>query len=229
MVSFLFWNLNRKPLARLLRLLVNDHTPDVLILAECHIPVDELILTLNTGSPYIYRLLRDRLQGLYSPGSPRLVLLSRLPISAVQSVAGGLKEMVIFRVRPLGKPDLLLVAMHLPSKLHLNEREQMLLATRLHPLIEIAERRAKHQRTIVIGDLNMDPFEGGLTSSETLHAVMDRRVASRITRQVQGQQRSLFYNPMWSRLGDGTSGPPGTYYRPASGPLATYWHTFDQV
>jgi hypothetical protein len=80
-----------------------------------------------------------------------------------------------------------------------------------------------------MGDLNMDPFEPGITSSETLHAVMDRRVALRETRQVQGQQRTLFYNPMWSRLGDGTSGPPGTYYRAASGPLMNYWYTLDQV
>lgn len=229
MASFLFWNLNRKPLAALLRLLVNTHTPDVLILAECRISVADLLGALNADSLYTYHVIQDRLQGLTQPDFPRLMLLSRLPKTAVKSVAGGIAEAVIFRIKPVGEDDFLLVAAHLPSKLHHDKSSQMLLAARLPSLIEKAELRVKHQRTVVIGDLNMDPFEEGMTSSETFHAVMDRQVALKMSRTVQGKQRRFFYNPMWSRLGDGTSGPSGTYYRPASGPLANYWYTFDQV
>lgn len=225
MTTFLFWNLNRKPLEGLLRLLVDTHSPHVLILAECRIAVDDLLVTLNEGSIYTYRLLRDRL-ARQEPS--RLVLVSRLPRNGMRSI-GGIPAVAMYRVKPLRSEELLLVAMHLPSKLYLTELEQALVASRLPALITEAERSVKHQRTIIIGDLNMDPFEAGVTSSETLHAVMDRQVALRESRQVQGRRRSLFYNPMWSRLGDGTSGPPGTYYRAASGPVATYWYTLDQV
>ncbi len=229
MLSFLFWNLNRKPLAGLVRLLVDDHTPDILLLAECHIPLGELLVTINASSRYIYHIPRNPLQQLNPVGFPRILLLSRLPASAVRPLTGGNAEAAIFKVRPLGEADLLLVGLHLPSKLHLSASDQLQLATRIRPLIEAAERRAKHQRTLVIGDLNMDPFEQGVTSSEAFHAVMDRQLALRKSRQVKGEQRSFFYNPMWSRLGDGTSGPPGTYYKQASGPSANYWYTFDQV
>ena len=225
MTTFLFWNINRKPLENLLRLLVGAHAPHIIILAECRITVDDLLVTLNNGGAYTYRLLRDRLA---VQGPSRLVLVSRLPRSYVRPVAG-IPEVAIYKVKPLEGEELLLVAMHLPSKLYHDATAQALLATRLPSLIAAAERSAKHQRTVVIGDLNMDPFEAGITSSETLHAVMDRQVALRETRQVQGQRRSLFYNPMWSRLGDGTSGPPGTYYMAASGPLTNYWYTLDQV
>lgn len=40
----------------------------------------------------------------------------------------------------------------------------------------------------------------------------------------------MFYNPMWSRLGDESAGPPGTYfYDGGSGTEKYFWHTFDQV
>ena len=195
------------------------------MLAECRVPIAELLIAMNKDGAYTYRLLRDRL-AIQRPS--RLVLVSRLPRAQVRPVAG-IPEVAIYKVRPLEGDELLLVAMHLPSKLYHDATAQTLLATRLPSLIVAAERSAKHHRTIVMGDLNMDPFEAGVTSSETLHAVMDRQVALRETRQVQGQRRSLFYNPMWSRLGDGTSGPPGTYYMAASGPLTNYWYTLDQV
>ncbi len=225
MITFLFWNINRKPLERLLRLLVEAHAPHILILAECRVPSDELLVALNGKGIYTYRLILDPIS---LSGPSRLVLLSRLPRPAVRPI-GGLPEVTLYRVKPFQGEELLLVAMHLPSKLYLTDVAQALLASRLPTLIASGERSVKHQRTIVIGDLNMDPFEAGVTSSETLHAVMDRQIALRESRQVAGQHRSLFYNPMWSRLGDGTSGPPGTYYMAASGPVATYWYTLDQV
>ena len=211
-------------LREMAEMLVDAHAPHVMVLAECRIPIADLLVALNKEGIYTYQLLRNRIE--LQPS--KLVLVSRLPRVATRSLAG-IPEVAVYRVRPLEGEELLLVAVHLPSKLHLSDMAQALLTTRLPSLIAAAERSAKHQRTVVIGDLNMDPFEPGVTSSETLHAVMDRRVALREARQVQGQRRSLFYNPMWSRLGDGTPGPPGTYYRAASGPLSNYWYTLDQV
>jgi hypothetical protein len=34
---------------------------------------------------------------------------------------------------------------------------------------------------------------------------------------------------MWSRLGDASEGPPGTFYREKTAHLLYYWNTFDQV
>ncbi len=75
----------------------------------------------------------------------------------------------------------------------------------------------------------MDPFEPGMVGAPGLHAIMSRQAASRGQRQVQGESRTFFYNPMWSFLGDLSAGPPGTYYRAPSEQLSYFWHMFDQV
>jgi len=75
----------------------------------------------------------------------------------------------------------------------------------------------------------MDPFEAGIVSSEGLHGVMDRRVAQKLSRGINGQRRSFFYNPMWKPMGDTSSGSPGTFYRRSGSYVHYFWHTFDQV
>lgn len=220
MTTFLFWNINRKPLEELLLLLLEEHLPDLVILAECEISAAVLRVKLNQQRVR-YRVLED-------DPSPRLTFLSRLPKRAIRLVSddGGIAIRRIFP--PVGE-ELLLVAVHLGSKLHLESNEQGLLATRMPQLIDDAEKKVKHGRTIVLGDFNMDPFEMGLTSSETLHAVMDRRIASGQARTVQGRSRQFFYNPMWNFMGDASVGPPGTYFYSGSAPVTHFWHTFDQV
>jgi hypothetical protein len=46
---------------------------------------------------------------------------------------------------------------------------------------------------------------------------------------VDGKPYRFFYNPMWSRLGDGSAGPCGTYFYNRSESLNYFWHTFDQI
>jgi hypothetical protein len=75
----------------------------------------------------------------------------------------------------------------------------------------------------------MDPYEAGMTIANGLHSIMDERIARNISRQVQGRRYNMFYNPMWSRLGDQSDGPPGTYFYNSGQPVNHYWHTFDQV
>jgi hypothetical protein len=210
----------RKPIANLLRALIDEHEPDILILAECTVALPSLLTTINSQANRIYTIPFNN--------STRLVFLSALPSSSFQSLAdeGGIAIRRVFP--PLGE-DLILAGLHLGSKLYLSNQDQSELAIRLRIVIEETERRVGHQRTIVIGDLNMDPFERGLMSSESLHAVMDRQVAERQSRIVHGQERHFFYNPMWGRLGDMTIGPPGTYYHESPSVTAYFWHTFDQV
>jgi hypothetical protein len=82
---------------------------------------------------------------------------------------------------------------------------------------------------VLVGDLNMDPFEEGVVKANGLHAVMTRRLAGRQTRTVQGRVYPLFYNPMWGLYGDSSAGPPGTYFYEPSGHVGYFWHLFDQV
>ena len=126
-------------------------------------------------------------------------------------------------------PHIIVGVAHLRSKLYLSDRDQADLANRCVRVIEKTERDAGHSRSILFGDFNMNPFEEGMSGSESFHAVMDQKTASRQYRTVFGERRQFFYNPMWSRMGDLTTGPPGTYYYGNSGILTYFWNTFDQV
>ena len=91
------------------------------------------------------------------------------------------------------------------------------------------EEREGHHRTLLLGDLNMNPFEAGMVAaSGGLHAVPSRRVAQRGERTVQREKYRFFYNPMWNLLGDrGDAG--GTYYFEHAEPICYFWNMYDQV
>jgi len=219
MVRVLFWNINRKPLTEPLRQLCDIHDADILVLAECRIPNTDLLLALNHDAARIFTNPINL--------SDRISFYSRLPERFVTSVTDADYWSIRTIDPPLGKP-ILLVAVHYPSKLYTTDAEQAILMPRLAEDIREAEQRCGHTRTVVVGDLNMNPFEAGICSAEGLHAVMCKRIAKKEKRTVNNRERRYFYNPMWNFLGDETPGPPGTYYYP-NGITAYFWNTFDQV
>jgi len=95
--------------------------------------------------------------------------------------------------------------------------------------IRALEQQEGHERTIIVGDLNVNPFETPVAWAGGLHGIMDRRVVERETREVRGREYSMFYNPMWGFFGDRTPGPSGTYYRTSSESVNYFWNTYDQV
>ena len=48
-------------------------------------------------------------------------------------------------------------------------------------------------------------------------------------RTIQGRAWQPLYNPFWSRLGDRTPGPAGTFFRRDASVVCFDWHLFDQV
>jgi len=91
------------------------------------------------------------------------------------------------------------------------------------------EDRLGHDRTIILGDLNMNPFDPAMVGADGLHAVSARSVAAEGSRIVQGHRRKFFYNPMWHYMGDAGAKPAGTYFYRSSTYLSYFWNTFDQV
>ena len=57
---------------------------------------------------------------------------------------------------------------------------------------------------------------------------MDRRLALKGARTVQGNAYPMLYNPMWSLLGDLPDRPPGTHFHSPAAHETTHWHLLDQ-
>jgi len=218
-LRFLFWNLNGEPLAEPLRQLCNDYDIDVLVLAECRMEDVELLPALNQMAERTF----IRPFNL----SSRLSFYTRLPDQDLVSLSDT-KYCAVRAVTPPIGEEVILAAVHAPSKLHASSEDQGYLMQRIANQVRGAEEQRGHTRTVLVGDLNMNPFESGVCAADGLHAVMCKQIASRGERQVYGESRSFFYNPMWSYLGDETPGPPGTYFYP-NGMIAYFWNTFDQV
>jgi len=93
---------------------------------------------------------------------------------------------------------------------------------------EIEDARG-HSRTLLIGDLNADPFDRRVHAATGLHAEKTRRIAGKQSRKVQRVVYRFFYNPMWRFLGRQPPDPEGTYFRRKAEHTTRFWHVFDQV
>ena len=137
-------------------------------------------------------------------------------------------RLTVRRVRVPALPEFLLVAAHLPSKMSFSPESQQAGIQELAQTVRDIEAD-QALPSIVMGDLNVDPFEPALISAAGLHAVMDQRIAARGKRVVQDVEYPFFYNPMWRHFGDQGPTPPGTHYYPRAEPVCLFWHRFDQV
>jgi hypothetical protein len=221
MTTFLFWNLNGKPLEATVARLALRYEVDVLLLVECSIAPDILLGTLNQG---------DRPEYHYAPGygCEKVAIFTRFPGQFILPTYEE-ERLTIRHLNLPGVSDILLAVTHLPSKTHWSSASLASWCAELSRSIRIAENEAGHSRTVLVGDLNMNPFEDGVVSANGLHGVMCRRIAARKERVVQGKKYPFFYNPMWGLFGGATSAPPGTYYYRSSEPVAFFWNMFDQV
>jgi len=222
MPTFMFWNIAKNDVSEAIAAACIENEIDLLIMAECNIPEVKLLTKLNSGSS------RQTYTEIHK-GVSQLRMFTRLPESGVTAVYDD-GRVAIRRIAPPVGREVLLVAAHLPSKLHTDKETQYLRVRGVRSEIDRAEKKAGHKNTIIIGDLNMNPFEEAIVAADGFHAVMDKSVAMKRARMVQGLEYDFFYNPMWSRLGDNSQGPSGTYYYNAAGALINYfWNTFDQV
>jgi len=219
MATFLFWNISKNNRSNDIVTLCHENEVDILILAESTIKETVLLKVLNTGQ-------RAKFIAPSNPSS-YLSFFFKYPINSIQNVTDD-GRISIYQISPPIGLKVLLVALHLPSKLYGTEDDQTYRATRVIQTIREAEEKMEHTNTLVIGDFNMNPFDKGLVGADGFHAVMDQQTAKQQSRIVDGQQRLFFYNPLWGRMGDTSVGPPGTYYYRGSY-VSYFWNTFDQV
>ena len=219
MFRILFWNMGRKGDTAALSNLCREHKVDVAVLAEFSVDQLQTEAAISSASsvPYGEHVVADSLVRFFVRAGTSLQLSideDRASIRRCTTKAG---------------TEILIAGVHLPSKLWSGQADQHHAAKLLRLAIEQAEVNSGHRKTVIIGDLNMNPFDLGMVAADGLHGVMDRSTALREQRIYQGVEYRLFYNPMWSFLGDLSSGPTGTYYRSDASLVSHFWHTVDQM
>lgn len=222
MAAFLFWNLKRNRIEDRVARLVVAHDVDVLMLAECVIDPSEIVSAVERGGGSRYSFhgsKEDKVHVFSRLGDDRVIVTD----------SDLLRRLILFTIRLDGFPQILLAVAHLPSRRDVSRGGLAQLATRYAGRIREIENLVGHRSTLLVGDLNMNPFDDGVVGGLGFHGVMTRAKAYEIERHVSGELSPFFYNPMWGFFGDRTPGPPGTYYLSGADPINYFWNIYDQV
>lgn len=235
MISFLFWNLegqrkaNRpqraaKLLASVTSLARARHL-DILLFAECFSKPNDVLAALNDAGVGNYTFPESRGQ--------KLRVFTRLARTAIKEVYSDLlhDRLTIREIQAEGALPILLAGIHFYDRRTLQkEVDQDLVVTALASAIVRTEQATGHNRTVLVGDLNMNPFDGGVVGAQAFHAVMTRQLAQSVRRLRDRAAHPCFYDPMWSHFGGADGRPPGTYFFPPGLPPTNhFWNVFDQV
>lgn len=217
----MFWNLAKNNVSRLLASACEDNNVDILVLAECIESSSEILISLNGNISQ--RVFRE-----YKVVDSYVRVFVRYDLSCFKALYDDGRSSIREFRPPVGLP-LLLVFCHLPSKLYKDDKNQHFVVRGLVNEIYRCEDRLGHSNTLVIGDLNINPYEDAMIAADGFHATMDKRIAMRVSRNVNGKKWKFFFNPCWNLLGDESSVSPGTFYYNNGGDIFNlYWNFFDQ-
>lgn len=158
----------------------------------------------------------------------RVTVLSRFPGLEFQEVEST-QRYTVHALLGVPRPELLVVSVHATSELRVKVTEQDEELRSLAKRVSEIENARGHTRTLLIGDLNADPFDRRVQAAVGLHAEKSRTIAEKRSRRVKGVEYRFFHNPMWQFLGRQHPEPQGTYYHRKAEYDTRFWHMFDQV
>lgn len=183
MPRIIFWNIKARDLCKELKFLCAEYDPEMLILAESSIEDSIILQSINAGHSGIFYADINI--------SQRIKIYSRYGMERLKLIRDD-EYFSIRKLVPYLGPSLLIVAAHLPSKLHATPLDQFTAAQRLSAAIREAEDSGGEKNTVVIGDFNMSPFEDGMVGASALHATLDRKIARKQTRIVKKESYPFF-------------------------------------
>lgn len=213
-MKFAFWNVNKnKSINGYIAEIVIENDIDIVVLAEYEDDRYELINQLKNNN-------MDMSQ-YFTAGCDRIIILGK-----VKNVVPANQDKY-YTVQVIND-KYVLCGMHLPSQMYSGHQEMRnIIIQRILRDIRDIEKVYGDQNTILVGDMNENPYEIGCLSASNFHGIPCYEIAKKLTRTVSDETFKMFYNPMWNFFGD-FNNPPGTYYY-ASGPNISFWNIYDQV
>jgi hypothetical protein len=218
--KIIFWNLNRKNLTSLVCDIARDIDAHAIILnewvADSKAVLKELRLKINKNF-YVPSSIapegrfqcfcRDKSLDLTEVHKANRISVRKLNIGSIQALLG---------------------LVHGVDMRNYNEASRQSVAQQLAEDFRFVGSQQGHNRFVLMGDFNMNPFDSGMNLAAGLNAMMTRTCVKNGQRTFLGKEYDFYYNPMWGLLGDRSAGPAGTVYDTSSqGPYG--WSMLDQV
>ena len=122
-----------------------------------------------------------------------------------------------------------LISCHLHDKIYNPEEDRKYIFRHYSNKIIEFEEEKECDNTIIVGDLNIDPYDTIMFSADIFNTTMNKKIARNIQRRFQGHDYKYFYNPMWKFFNDSNYLISGTYYYSKNQLVSYKWHIFDQV
>ena len=230
MVGILFWNTcitnksktDTQHISRIEDAIVNivqETDCDIIVLAEFNSPITGLCNKLSL----IGRDFRERKS---IAGNARVKILADNRI--LSEIIRESRYYIIHNFNLTGY-HFLLGGVHFPSKLCTEPKDVEVVGSDFICATKESERETKHEKVIMIGDFNTNPFEPIITDFGYLHAIFDSSTVEHArSRELFWIKKQIFYNPMWNLLGDANY-PKGSYYSNSGKASKLFWNIFDQV
>ncbi len=221
MAAFLLWNVHRKNLDALVHAMVRHYGIDVVLLVEYVLGASQLPgLLLADG---LVRRTSAARFGVFVRSTHRL---RRLPYRIGNRAN-------IWKWQPPNGQEGLIALVHGYDRRNFDDGTRRVFFRRVVQAVERGELKAKHQRTIVAGDFNANPFESAVADSDGLHAIGVRAFQTLTSRKVRSGSAptDFFYNPMWRAYGQQPRLDAGmaTHYWVKEWVHELAWHMLDQV
>jgi hypothetical protein len=229
MAIFGFWNIDslrnlqtdERELPRLAADFALERSLDVLFLIECGITYESLMAAFKMGPTYYPISCGERFKVL-ARFDPKF--MQRLPLPVPNN-----RFDIWHIILPL-QEEVLICVVHGLDKRNNSPAKQELFLQQVVAGLSYLENKVGHDRSIVLGDFNANPFESPVAGALGMNAVISRSIAQSDPRRMLNKSYPYFYNPMWNLYGDEPrSSAPATYYYRGSDAHELYWHMLDQV
>lgn len=214
-----FWNVKKRKLTDLVCELAKATIADSIILLECSASTSEILNALRSKVDQDYFAPQIIKAG-------RFLCFCRIPELDLSEIHRGLRTSI--RRFSLGSKHTLLGFVHGCDIRNYDDSNRQSCAQSLMEDIRFIQTEQRNDQVILIGDFNLNPYDRAMNAANGWNAMMTRNCVSDRKRKFLGKKYNLYYNPMWSLMGDGSEGPPGTIYDTSrQGPYG--WSMLDQV
>lgn len=199
MIKIISWNTNKKKttfIQNALTELASEQKPEIFVFQECLGPYVNTILDPNYDEiPYPGNGINRRVR----------IFLKKNTFDKYAIKTAFQNKLVFVHLKKIGgSEDFNIAGVHLYSKLN-TERQQLWKNKPIAEEIELYEKQqTNNDRTILIGDLNYNPYDTTLSDPFVFNAVDNKYLIDTFSSNPIGQRNhsNYWYNPMWNLLGD---------------------------